>query len=258
MGAQYQPNTQSGGLIPLDSVRAGRGTFFDTVDANGEMVHLCSIYAAANATQDVGLTYDALSGPKGELDRLVGQPCGPQASMCSSPTSVPDQFVSFNIPLGFEASSALSNNIFVDFVVNAVDTVARGDEGDSPSSPNDGEAPWQMKTTLSASIPIVDGGINIFCDGVTAKTDLKDGKLQSALVRFAICDARGTDVQCAGAVADVDIVVGSAKSSEELSRLRIMQDIASTNLASVASQRIDTASIEAVSLFRLPTDLPGV
>jgi len=130
--------------------------------------------------------------------------------------------VSFNIPLGFEvfdnqASSDLSNNIFVDFVVNVVDTVARDAAG--TAAPNEGGAPWQMKTTLTASIPIVAGGINIFCDGYTAKTDLKD-------------------------VANVDIVVGSAADDNELTRLRILEDIASTDLASVQPSTINTDSIE--------------
>eukprot|EP00961_Rhodomonas_salina_P032745 441436-Rhodomonas_salina.1 len=94
---------------------------------------------------------------------MLIQPCAPQSAMCASPDTVPDQFVSFNIPLGFEvfdnqvasplrASSDLSNNIFVDFVVNAVDTVARDAAG--TAAPNEGGAPWQMKTTLTASIPI--------------------------------------------------------------------------------------------------------
>jgi len=224
MGPQYQPN-ESGGLIPLDSVRAGMGTFFDEVNAAGKLEHLCQEYDDATDNETIGLTYDGGSGnsrgEKGTYNLLVGQPCGPQASMCASPDTVPDQFVSFNIPLGFEvfdgqASSQLNNNIFVDFVVNAIDTDARDKD---VTNPNGGQAPWQMKTTLTASIPIVDGGINIFCDGFTAKTDLKD-------------------------VANVDIVVGSAADKEELTRLRILQDIASTDLDVVASSRIDTPSIE--------------
>eukprot|EP00961_Rhodomonas_salina_P119277 1605065-Rhodomonas_salina.1 len=76
-----------------------------------------------------------------------------------------------------------------------------------------------MKTTLSASIPVVAGGINIFCDGITAKTDLKD-------------------------VANADIVVGSASSDAELTRLRILEDVASTQLATAGPQEINTDSIE--------------
>jgi len=224
MGPQYQPNMQSGGLIPLDSVRAGMGTFFDEVNAAGKLEHLCQEYDDATDNEAIGLTYDGGSGnsrgEKGTYNLLVGQPCGPQASMCASPDTVPDQFVSFNIPLGFEvfdgqASNDLSNNIFVDFVVNAVDTDAK----DNDANPNAGQRPWQMKTTLSASIPIVAGGLNIFCDGFTAKTDLKD-------------------------VANVDIVVGTANSPAELTRLRILEDVASTVLATKAPSQINTDSIE--------------
>eukprot|EP00961_Rhodomonas_salina_P031693 427301-Rhodomonas_salina.1 len=77
-----------------------------------------------------------------------------------------------------------------------------------------------MKTTLLASIPVVDGGVNIFCDGITAKTDLKD-------------------------VADMDLVIGTASNATELTRLTIYQDIASSNLQAPSSTFIDTDSIEA-------------
>eukprot|EP00961_Rhodomonas_salina_P207393 2799357-Rhodomonas_salina.1 len=163
-----------------------------------------------------------LSHLKGEIfifDAMLEQDCGPNSKMCVSPTTVPDQFVSFNIPLGFEvfdgqASNALDNNIFVSMVINALD------QGPTAGpDPNSGDPAMQMKTTLEASIPIVDGGVNIFCDGITAKTDLKD-------------------------VASADIIVGSAANVTELTRLRIIEDIANTNLGAVPSTHIDTDSIE--------------
>jgi len=208
LGSKYSPNTLSGGLIPLDSVRAGRSQFFD----DSAMEHLCSAYTN-DSVKLIGLT--GLTGAKDTFDDRIGQGCGPKASMCQSPTALPDNFVSFNIPLGFEvfdgqASASLSTSIFVHMVINAVDDVAK-DAGTTPS---------QMKTTLSASIPIVDGGFNIFCDGVTSKTDLKD-------------------------VADADIIVGSANSFDELSRIPLFSNIANTNLDAVSSTLIDTVSIEA-------------
>eukprot|EP00961_Rhodomonas_salina_P160639 2163074-Rhodomonas_salina.2 len=47
LGAQYEPIES--GLIPLDSVRAGKGTFFSDVDtadptADGDMTHVCAAY----------------------------------------------------------------------------------------------------------------------------------------------------------------------------------------------------------------------
>eukprot|EP00961_Rhodomonas_salina_P252069 3407685-Rhodomonas_salina.1 len=63
-----------------------------------------------------------------------------------------------------------------------------------------------MKTRLSASIPVVAGGINIFCDRITAKTHLKD-------------------------LATADIVVGSASDLAELSRPRIIKHSARSQLA---------------------------
>eukprot|EP00961_Rhodomonas_salina_P093416 1257196-Rhodomonas_salina.1 len=79
-----------------------------------------------------------------------------------------------------------------------------------------------MKTTLSASVPVVRGGINIFCDGITAKTDLR------------VKD-----------VANVHIIVGSAASVAELSRLQIVKDAASTQLSPRGEIKIDSDSIEA-------------
>eukprot|EP00287_Rhodomonas_sp_CCMP768_P025242 CAMPEP_0202852928 /NCGR_PEP_ID=MMETSP1389-20130828/90220_1 /ASSEMBLY_ACC=CAM_ASM_000865 /TAXON_ID=302021 /ORGANISM="Rhodomonas sp., Strain CCMP768" /LENGTH=604 /DNA_ID=CAMNT_0049531463 /DNA_START=38 /DNA_END=1850 /DNA_ORIENTATION=- len=147
LGSQYNVNTNDG-LIPLSSVRAGKGTFFDSTTLD----HKCTEY-----TEDTFLNKTTF-----ELRRL--QSCAPSAAMCSSPSSIPDSFVSFNIPLGIgyypDPSNTLSNNIFVDMVISAVDESATG-------TPNDGDAPGQMKTTLTASIPVVEGGVNIFCDGYT-------------------------------------------------------------------------------------------
>jgi len=210
MGDQYQPNIESGGLIPVDSVRAGEGTFFDSPDT--DMQHKCAMY-----NESAG--YDAFPD-KGVFVSRLAQSCAPLSSMCISPSEVPDQFVSYNIPLGIDffndPSPQLSENVFVSMVINAVDTVARG----SDSNPNGGEAPWQMKTTLTASIPIVRGGINIFCDGLTGKTDLTE-------------------------VASAHIVVGSAKDASELTRLRILRDIESTSLNPGDVEEIDSDSIEA-------------
>jgi len=213
----------SSGLIPLDSVRVGLGTFLAEVEAADEMEHTCQTYAAGNSTTLIGLSYEGTQPEKGRFNDALEQPCAPQSTMCASPSDIPDQFVSFNIPLGSmvldnKASNTLSNNIFVDMVINAIDEEAR-----AGADPGAGENPWQVKTTLTASIPIVDGGINIFCDGIVAKTDLKD-------------------------VANADIIVGSAKNGNELTRLRIIKDIASTDLASVESAQIDTDSIESALL----------
>merc|ERR1711906_34918 len=137
-----------------------------------------------------------------------------------------DNFVSFNIPLGIGESTGLtttlgdylgagandlSDNIFVHMVIAAEDKTC-----EEPSSGS-----CVMKTTLSASIPIVSGGINIFCDGIAAKTDLRE-------------------------VADVDIVVGTAKDSSELSNLEIKVDVTDSALNPETERtQIDSDSIEA-------------
>jgi len=154
----------------------------------------------------------------GDFNSRLCQDCAPGANMCVSPISTPDNFVSYNIPLGVdwypEPSNDLSQNVFVHMVINALDS-------SGCDNPNQGCDPLQVKTTLFGSIPVVEGGINIFCDGVRAKTDLVD-------------------------VANADIVVGTAASQSELSRLRILKDIASTSLSKFEGETtIDSDSIEA-------------
>eukprot|EP00286_Rhodomonas_abbreviata_P019523 CAMPEP_0181303338 /NCGR_PEP_ID=MMETSP1101-20121128/8501_1 /TAXON_ID=46948 /ORGANISM="Rhodomonas abbreviata, Strain Caron Lab Isolate" /LENGTH=1216 /DNA_ID=CAMNT_0023408897 /DNA_START=61 /DNA_END=3711 /DNA_ORIENTATION=- len=197
LGTQYQPIET--GLIPIDSVRAGQGTFY----SEDSMEHKCKSYTQNEFP--------------GRFDTLLQtQTCAPAATMCENPASIPDQFVSFNIPLGIayyqDPQNDLSSNVFVSLVVSAIDTVASG-------TPNDGDPAKQMKTTLTASIPIVEGGVNIFCDGLVAKTDLKD-------------------------VAKVHLIVGSASTESEMSRLTILEDIASTSMQNRPSDTINTDSIE--------------
>lgn len=94
--------------------------------------------------------------------------------MCSNPTNIPDQFVAFNVPLGLdwlpEAASDLSNNVFVDLVITAE---LRGSDTTVPQN----DIAEQFKTRLTASIPVVDGGRNVFCDQITAKTGQCPGTL---------------------------------------------------------------------------------
>lgn len=215
LGEQYGVNNNSG-LIPLTSVRAGEGRRF----SDATLKHVCLDWAAG---EDGGGGSDFKpNGTKALFDSRLTQPCASSAPMCQSPTSIPDQFVVFNVPLGIDYFSipeggglAVSSVVFVEMVVSAVDNDARADG----ELPNDGNDPEQMKTTLSAAIPVVRGGVNIFCDALVAKTDLKD-------------------------VANADLIVGSASSSAELSRLRIFEDIASTNLQQVEPRFIETDSIE--------------
>merc|ERR1711966_622916 len=222
MGEKYAVKSTED-LIPSDSVRVYKGTFAD----DSAMEHACEAWSALENIPETS-----------EFETWLAQPCAPAATMCQSPTSVPDNFVSFNIPLGISeptqvndddlrrtlttslgdyfgegvgASNDLSDNIFVHMVIAAEDTTC--------TDPSSGSC--VMRTTLSASIPIVQGGINIFCDGIAAKTDLRE-------------------------VADVDIVVGTAKDSSELSRLEIKVDVTDSALNPETERtQIDSDSIEA-------------
>eukprot|EP00961_Rhodomonas_salina_P103484 1392123-Rhodomonas_salina.1 len=60
------------------------------------------------------------------------------------------------------------------------------------------------------------------------------------------------------AVANADIIVGTAASATELTRLRIIENVASTDLSEVNSTQIDTASIESVSLLLPLVEGPGL
>eukprot|EP00961_Rhodomonas_salina_P232293 3138259-Rhodomonas_salina.1 len=100
MGSKYDVNDNAG-LIPLDSVRAGKGTFFEDDD----LEHKCVQYTDGSFPEVASFNGSLL------------QDCAPAAAMCVSPASVPDQFVAFNIPLGVDwfdpPSNALDNNVFV-------------------------------------------------------------------------------------------------------------------------------------------------
>eukprot|EP00961_Rhodomonas_salina_P217850 2943917-Rhodomonas_salina.1 len=87
----------------------------------------------------------------GKFNERLCQDCAPGAKMCVSPSQTPDNFVSFNIPLGVdwypEPSNDLSKNVFVHMVINALSS-------EGCDNPNEGCDPLQVKTTLFGSIPV--------------------------------------------------------------------------------------------------------
>jgi hypothetical protein len=208
LGSQYEVKNNGMDLIPRDSVRAGKGVFASSAN----MFHRCEQYSEQNVPgPDSGNKYQ-------DFEERLGQDCAPDAQMCVSPSDIPDSFVSYNIPLGVdwlpEATSDLSENIFVSLVVQAQNAEAIAGEVELSNI---------TKTTLNAAIPVVAGGVNIFCDGVTAKTDLKD-------------------------VANAVIIVGSAETDDEFSRLRIIGEqgeLANSVLDPKSSTEINADSIEA-------------
>jgi len=129
--------------------------------------------------------------------------------MCKDTTTLEDQFVTFNIPLGIDwlpaESATLENFVFVHLVVTA----------DSKTAPV-GDA-LQMKTTISAEIPVVEGGRYMFCDGITAKTDLQD-------------------------VVSATLIFGTARDDSEYTRLRVMEDVGSSVLDPNSDPQFFTSS----------------
>eukprot|EP00287_Rhodomonas_sp_CCMP768_P015613 CAMPEP_0196757754 /NCGR_PEP_ID=MMETSP1091-20130531/103827_1 /TAXON_ID=302021 /ORGANISM="Rhodomonas sp., Strain CCMP768" /LENGTH=1517 /DNA_ID=CAMNT_0042106539 /DNA_START=95 /DNA_END=4648 /DNA_ORIENTATION=- len=209
---RYQPDSleeEEPKIIPLDSVRVSKGDFL----SEDEMHHACMEWNDPSASGNQVFTqamYDTFF-------TRINQDCAPRSSMCANPTSIPDQFVSFNVPLGIDwippSAADLSSNVFVDLVITAE---LRG--SDVTGSANDQAE--QFKTRLTGSIPVVEGGQNIFCDQITAKTDLVD-------------------------VANLDLILGSANSDDELSRLFIKKDIASSSVTRQSASLIESDSIEA-------------
>lgn len=185
------PCTGADGLIPFDSVLAGQGTFMSAPTV--PMEHMCEEYCSAP--------------DQSAVENLLAQDCAPKTEMCVNPVTIDDSFISFNVPLGTdwlpEPSDQLDSNVFVEFALNVKDT-------------SDGQV---KRTKVQASIPVVEGGINQFCDLVAAKTDLQD-------------------------VANVDIVIGTAMTYDKISRLRILTDVASTGATPRVPETIDTDSIE--------------
>jgi len=199
LGTQYEPmgaGTAESEIIPLDSVRVGKGGRFSSQTTQDTMYHACTEYTNPAEAGNTVFDQDTIDTFKSRFDA----DCAPAAAMCVNPTSIPDSFVSFNVPLGVEwlpaPSAQLASQVFVELVVSAQDKDARA-TGDLP---NDGNAPWQMKTTLFAAIPVVEGGVQIFCDEIVAKVDLQD-------------------------VVNATLLFGTANSEAELTRLRMFADI---------------------------------
>eukprot|EP00286_Rhodomonas_abbreviata_P015936 CAMPEP_0181316116 /NCGR_PEP_ID=MMETSP1101-20121128/15724_1 /TAXON_ID=46948 /ORGANISM="Rhodomonas abbreviata, Strain Caron Lab Isolate" /LENGTH=2299 /DNA_ID=CAMNT_0023423343 /DNA_START=79 /DNA_END=6978 /DNA_ORIENTATION=- len=140
-----------------------------------------------------------------------GQECAPSALMCESPTSLPDQLISVNVPLGvgfftdddLGGGNGGEQSIFVDTVVALVHTPTGG----------------ISRSNLKFQIPITRAGSNVFCDSVFEQVELRN-------------------------MVNVDLIVGSGVTSAELDRLRIFENLASTDLVPKAPTEFDTDSIE--------------
>jgi len=213
-------------VLPIDSIRAGHGAFTPSndagVDGPGAMYHACSEFTAPaedNRVWDAATKSTFMS--RFQAEGSTEQGCAPQASMCLNPPSMPDMFVAFNVPLGVDWIPTPSEALDVSVFVHAVVQVEKSSFTSSPSTSVPGEV---LKTTLFVSVPVVPGGVNIFCDSVAARTDLKS-------------------------VADAVIVVGSADSEEELERLTIIggpgqKSIADSVLSPADSTEVNSSSIE--------------
>ena len=133
----FTPNANTG-LIPASSVRVGIGAS----KATANWTSSCARSVAADFTA-----------------RLM-QACGPATAMCmpGAAVSLADRFVSVNLPLvtatggplfDLSSPSAVQGlSVFVELVVSLVDS-----------------AGTPVSTTLSAALPVAQGGVNTWCYG---------------------------------------------------------------------------------------------
>jgi len=237
MGDKYRPKDWAD-LIPLDSVRAGYGPFItQTVQPKGALHHSCLEYATPagenlhfvdqqykdlfhrrfpHCVDDLEAMTPSGAVPNfGECDdgTYPVQACAPNALMCANPEDTPDQFVIFNVPLGIDYLPA--GSMFLDQKVHVQLVVQAYNVDDDPSE--------ITKTTLTASVPVIPGGQNIFCDGIIGRADLAD-------------------------IARAVILIGSAHDEGELSRITIIGEdeerIANTKLDPKEPRKVSASSIE--------------
>jgi len=229
LGSQYTPmnaGTPQAEIIPLDSVRVGIGGAVGDQATQDSFFHTCLEYETPSNSnvefsQGIKDTFDSRFS-WGASDG--GQQCSPEATMCTNPATIEDQFVNFNIPLGIDwlpeepdYEDVVDKYVYVHLVVTAEDQDAKSS---GMALPNDGGDPWQMKTTIFAEIPVVAGGRYKYCDAIVAKTDLKD-------------------------VVNATLIFGTARNEDEWTRLRVFNDVASTSLQPQEPRFFSSSSIEA-------------
>jgi hypothetical protein len=129
----------SAGVVPLASVRAGRGT----TRADAAMAPACT------------------AAPPARFAALLAQSCGPRVATCAPApaTALADRFVTVHVPLlapdggrlfdlGNASAAAAMTTVFVELVVSVVDA-----------------AGVPAATTLSAAVPVMLGGVSTWCLG---------------------------------------------------------------------------------------------
>lgn len=194
VGDQFDANPR-GGAVPVRGVLSGKGEAYSKVD----LLQACSeLYAGET---------------KYKFESALGLDCAPAARMCESIYSIPDQTLTFNIPLGDEwfrldgddsdASLTSSFKIFVDTIISLVDKTSG----------------IKAYAQVLAEVPLVRGGVARWCDEESAKVDL---------------------VEVAGA----HLLVGTVGLDSEFDRLRKWFDVQSSVISPQGPTEIDTDSIE--------------
>jgi len=166
----------------------------------------CASADDAEASEQAVWEEDAIRRTFG--DRL-GQTCAPAMTMCQNSVRFNERFVMMNVPVGiafFETGqNAWSSGREMLFIELVVSAIE-----------DSGKA---VQTRLKGMVSVVEGGVNTWCEDANAETSLK-------------------------AVADVDIIVGSAGTESDLAQLRTFENVASNALAKTDSSHIDTGGIE--------------
>jgi len=158
----FAPNPATG-LVPPSLIRVGAG---------GSRAHVNWTNTCARPVAPA-------------FSQRLAQRCGPGVAMCAADT-LASGFVTIHVPLItadggdlFDLDSSSPQQVFVEFVVSAVDGEGR-----------------PARTTLSATLPVLEGGVDTWCYAQAAAVMSED------------------DVEC------VDVLVGVAGTAGDLERLQ--------------------------------------
>eukprot|EP00286_Rhodomonas_abbreviata_P021863 CAMPEP_0181305558 /NCGR_PEP_ID=MMETSP1101-20121128/9798_1 /TAXON_ID=46948 /ORGANISM="Rhodomonas abbreviata, Strain Caron Lab Isolate" /LENGTH=1946 /DNA_ID=CAMNT_0023411491 /DNA_START=290 /DNA_END=6130 /DNA_ORIENTATION=- len=178
-------------VVPLDSIRIARGDRKPNVQF---WRHACG--------DDEETVHSAVQG---WWANYTTQPCSPtNRQLCDPPSSFPDSFVAFNVPLPINYLSPVSGtqSLFIEFVAIAKDSNGK-----------------DAKTLVAGQVPVTRAGMTLWCEVDNGLTDLR-------------------------AVAAADLIAGIATNRAELEQIRTFADVENSIREPLPSTEVNFASRE--------------